>query len=256
MDTGDYEGDVTIELHEINPTGDRYNVFSTTVPATKEYTYLPERALPSLEAGDTTTLDLWVYTMSDDGWAWGSIVTGISLYDTRPATVTVTPTLSPTTTHATSTTPHWSEVTPMATASPTNETVEISSDNGLSTGAKAGIGVGAAVGAFLLLAAAFFFFRRWQKSRQIPKTIREISAGENPSSSVAFINGLPSDNGSGNGSGAHLEVFGHGSVISAPSENGVKEFRGVSLPVVVSPIEEDRSVAGGRRSGERFELGG
>ncbi|KAL4966431.1 uncharacterized protein BDV14DRAFT_171098 [Aspergillus stella-maris] len=255
MDTGDYEGDVTIELHEIDPTGDSYNVFSTTVPATEEYTYLPERALPSLEAGVTTVLDLWVYTMSDDGWAWGSIVTGISMYDTRPATVTFTTTLSETTTHAISTTAHWSGATPMATASPTDDAVDITSDNGLSTGAKAGIGVGAAIGALILLAAAFFFFRRWQKQRAPPKTIREISAGENTSSSVAFINGLPSDNGSGSGSGAHTEAFGHGSVISAPSENGDKGFRGVSLPAVVSPIEEDRSVSG-RRDGERFELGG
>ncbi|KAL4952040.1 hypothetical protein BDW69DRAFT_168680 [Aspergillus filifer] len=248
--TDDYYGEITIELHPTDQTDYLDGLFTTSFPNSYTSTYLDEEYLPTLTAAETTALELWVYALDAATGFWGGFET-ISMYDTRPGTVTVTHTATQTPMSTSDTDEGLS--TPINTAPVEDESLFENEESGLSTGAQAGIGIGAGVGGLLLLAAGFFFFRRRQKARQPQKAIREISAGENPSSSVAFINGLPSDNGSG--SGAHTEAFGRGSVISVPSENGDKGFRPVSLPVVVSPIEEDRSGTGGR-SGERFELGG
>ncbi|KAL4937926.1 hypothetical protein BDV06DRAFT_202065 [Aspergillus oleicola] len=235
-----YEGDVTIELHEFLETADNYYHYSTTAPMLYWSTTIDEDVLPTLTAGESSVIDLWVYTTGDDESKTGMIYS-MTLLDSRQATVTVTHTATPT---PTTTTTRGAEFTPIQTYVSHDETYYESEGGGLSTGAKAGVGVGAGVGGLLLLVGGFFLFRRWQKQRETPKTIREISAAENPSASAAFLTG------NANESGSQTEASG-----SAVSDNGVDKNRPVSLPVVVSPVEEDRSVTG-RQSGERFELGG
>ncbi|KAL4916166.1 hypothetical protein BDW62DRAFT_203007 [Aspergillus aurantiobrunneus] len=109
---------------------------------------------------------------------------------------------------------------------------EDTTDNGLSPGAKVGIGVGVSAGV-LLASGAFVLYRR-RKANEPPKTIRKIS-GDGPTSAV----------------------FG--------SETGTVgdeyQNRPLSLPLALSSVSGTGSGSGsvrasGERDRERFEFGG
>lgn len=171
-------GVATIKVYYYDEEEDEegYGVASTTVDWFQSSITLPPRFLPHVHPGSTSSIWLWAYTMTgsdpDEPSDYFSFYPDIELYasetSTPPATVTHTVTASRT---------DDSSTTQTEDPGPTSSTPD--SDNGsesggLSTGGKAGIGVGVSAGAILVAAGAFLLVRR--RKRQEPKTIREIPA--------------------------------------------------------------------------------
>ncbi|KAL4781775.1 hypothetical protein BJX76DRAFT_359628 [Aspergillus varians] len=215
----DYDGVFTLELSPTDATAWSDYAFSTTVEATDSSTSLPASRLSTLASDYASVFDMRLYTAVGGGPSWnGDWITQITLVVPSTATTTVTATSTATSTTSTDEqTP-----TPTATTTETPEEDDVTEDTrtgGLSTGTKAGIGVGASAGGLLLIAAVVFLIFRRRKRNDPPKTIREISAP-----------------------GLHPAAFG-----SAVEQNKIKP----------PGMPWSGSVSGSARgSGERFELGG
>ncbi|KAI9374174.1 hypothetical protein BJX61DRAFT_541008 [Aspergillus egyptiacus] len=156
----DYDGYYTITIH------DGFNERVTSVWAPDSETTLPPTMLPAVRPGETSEIDFTFCTTTTDA---DQRYCGITVPDVWVYADT-------TTTGATETGSSGS-TTITITMSETTEPAEISSDGSrdFSTGAKAGIGVGAGLGGLLLLAVGGFFFLHFRRRGGKPETIREIA---------------------------------------------------------------------------------
>lgn len=188
---GDLEGMITVEVYEY--AGEEYEHASTTSADWSDSSIsLPSDFLPPVSPGSTSAVTVWAYSYAERSlfldwgaevslWARGPTPTSTSVKTTTSTTTenSQTTRTSIETTDTTSTTTEHSD--PARTSIEKTDTTPISEDNdngsaneGLTTGGKAGIGVGVSAGAILIAAGAFLLFRR--RKRQEPKTIREIPA--------------------------------------------------------------------------------
>ncbi|KAL4745774.1 hypothetical protein BDW72DRAFT_198328 [Aspergillus terricola var. indicus] len=248
----DYTGDFTVELLPMGATAMDNSVFSTTVFALDGSTVLPGSVLPSMRPSQTAAFSVWVYT--DDAYGgYGTYVDQVLLKGVASATEAPTATVT-----------HTVEVEATATAETAGEegivqTQRSDEDGGLSTGAKAGIGVGVAAGFLILVAMiGFLLYRRRRRPENQPsKTIREISSIGPASVSAEFAYA--------NTNGGNAPVYtgnAFASELHANSDTGP-----ASLPLALSPLSDagSNSVSGmgsvsarhsGERERERYELGG
>ncbi|KAL2844914.1 hypothetical protein BJX68DRAFT_269449 [Aspergillus pseudodeflectus] len=147
-------------------------------------------AMPLISANATATMNIQVYTThvvtgdvySDGTGVYSILVTEATSTTSTPTTVdhtvTETPTPNPTSTSSDSEptgTPLY--YPPMIREGIGGDDEDyMQDDGGLSSGAKAGIGAGVAVGTVLLVVGAILLHRRHMR-RNPPKTIREITSG-------------------------------------------------------------------------------
>lgn len=169
------EGPITIEIHGKDFGG------TTTADWSDSSTTLPPSFLPAMRPDETSVFTFSLYSVITSDpviYSTGTFGNKFSLFAPTPTTETVThtETITPTSQHTTS---HTAETSQSPTPGAAEEEDKGTDDNerepgGLSTGGKAGIGVGVAVGALLLAAGAFIVFRR--RKRAETTTIREIPA--------------------------------------------------------------------------------
>lgn len=171
----DCKGPITIRIRGDDFDGTAFADWSDSS------TTLPPSFLPAMRPEETSVLTFSLYSstrIDSTDISNGVFNSKFSLFAPTPTTETVTQTQTVTTT---------SEDTMTQTAETSqipsqglNEQEDEGTDDseadtgGLSTGGKAGIGVGVAVGAILLAAGAFLVVRR--RKRMETRTIREIPA--------------------------------------------------------------------------------
>jgi hypothetical protein len=148
-------------------------------------------AMPFVNANATATMAIQVHTThieTGDVYSDGTVVydllvteatstTPTPTTDTDTLTVTPTPTstsISDDDSESTETEPYYPPIDGQLFGDNDKDSVE--DGGGLSSGAKAGIGAGVAVGTVLLVVGAILLHRR-HKTRNPPKTIREITSG-------------------------------------------------------------------------------
>jgi len=168
----DCKGPVTIAIHGKDFDG------TATADWSDSSTTLQPKFLPAMRPDETSVFSFSVYsitTIDNEEYDFGIFNSKFSLFAPTPTTETITrtETVTPTSDYTTA------EPSQIPTPAATEEEGE-GADNddqgtgGLSTGGKAGIGVGVPVGALLLAAGAFLVFRR--RKRAETTTIREIPA--------------------------------------------------------------------------------
>lgn len=169
------KGPITIAIHGKDFDG------TTTADWSDSSTTLPPSFLPAMRPDETSVFTFSMYSttkMDSFKYSVGDFDFEFSLFAPTPTTETITQTEMVTTTsdHTTRST---AETSQSHTPGAAEEEAE-GTDNdeqgtgGLSTGGKAGVGVGVTVGALLLAAGAFIVFRR--RKRAETTTIREIPA--------------------------------------------------------------------------------
>ncbi|KAL2830820.1 hypothetical protein BDW59DRAFT_158260 [Aspergillus cavernicola] len=196
-------------------------------------TVLPPSFLPAVRPGETSDIDLSFFTGSPDNGVSGIWHYDVALVAPIPTTETVTVTSTKTprsvtvTASATLTGTAESSATDSETSATATSEADLESDadnnggggGGLSNGAKTGIGVGVSAGVLVLVAAGFFWFRRYQQQR------KEDSQPEIP-------------------------------VIGAPGSNGMVTGRPLSeLETKSSVLPSIPTVAVEREQSVRYEIG-
>ncbi|KAL3442699.1 hypothetical protein BJX65DRAFT_312606 [Aspergillus insuetus] len=186
--TIDYYGSISIDLTITNPAA----VATTMIiewPATEGGLDIPPSLLPYVGPSETAFMHLWVYTtyivssqtIHDLSGIRDLSITGPT--SATPTTLNHTETVTPTPTSTsisdddsepTETEPYYPPINGQVFGD--NDQVSVEDGGGLSSGAKAGIGAGVAVGTVLLVVGAILLHRR-HKTRNPPKTIREITSG-------------------------------------------------------------------------------
>lgn len=171
----DCEGPITIAIH-----GEDFDGTTTADWSDSSITLQPS-FLPAMRPEETSAFSFTLYSSAEidgDEYSIGFIGSKFSLFAPTPTTETITQTETVTTTSE-----HTISYTAETSQSPTpgadGEEGEGTDDNaqgtgGLSTGGKAGIGVGVPVGAVLCAAGVFLVFSR--RKRAETTTIREIPA--------------------------------------------------------------------------------
>ncbi|KAJ0420284.1 hypothetical protein BJY00DRAFT_313224 [Aspergillus carlsbadensis] len=182
----DYDGPISIQFAVTNPASVS-KTMTIQMPATYSGFEIAPSVLPYVGPSETVLMHIWVYTtyvvssqtISDYSGVRDLSITGPT--STPPTTVqqtvTVAPMPSSPTTSSDDSEPTETDLyyPPMIDGIIGEDDEEFMEDGGgLSTGAKAGIGAGVAVGAILLVVGAILFHRR-RKLRTPPKTIREIT---------------------------------------------------------------------------------
>ncbi|OJJ05854.1 hypothetical protein ASPVEDRAFT_45318 [Aspergillus versicolor CBS 583.65] len=171
----DCKGPVTIRIRGDDFDGTAFADWSDSS------TTLAPSFLPAMRPEETSVFTFSLYSstrIDGDDFGIGVFDSKFSLFAPTPTTKTVTQTQTVTTTseHTMTQAAETSEIPTQALDEGEDEGTDDSErgTGGLSTGGKAGIGVGVAVGAILLAAGAFLVVRR--RKRVETATIREIPA--------------------------------------------------------------------------------
>ncbi|KAL4742397.1 hypothetical protein BDV11DRAFT_180776 [Aspergillus similis] len=132
-------------------------------------TVLPAKFLPALRPGETSDIEMSLYT-TEKGLTYGFYITDIALVAPTPTTATVTVT-SKDTLHVTLTTTLFptasaTDSESSATASGSASEEDHNGSGGLSNGAKAGIGVGVSAGFLVIIAAGGLLWLRYQRRKK------------------------------------------------------------------------------------------
>jgi hypothetical protein len=185
-----YDCPVTIQV-EVQLPGSLLSPGPMVVGAKAQGLVVDSGAMPLVSANATATMNIQVYTThvvtgdvySDGTGVYSILVTEATSTTSTPATVdhtvTETPTPNPTSISSSDSEPTETPVyyPPMIGEGKGGDDEDyMQDDGGLSSGAKAGIGAGVAVGTVLLVVGAILLHRR-HKMRNSPKTIREITSG-------------------------------------------------------------------------------
>ncbi|BCS27004.1 uncharacterized protein APUU_60052A [Aspergillus puulaauensis] len=169
------KGPITIAIHGKDFHG------TTTADWSDSSTTLPPSFLPAIRPHETAAFSFALYSTTKidrNTLSLGDFGFEFSLFAPTPTTetFTLTETFTPTSEHTTSHTVETSQIPTPGAAEEEDDSADSDEQEtgGLSTGGKAGIGVGVTVGALLLAAGAFLVFRR--RKRAETTTIREIPA--------------------------------------------------------------------------------
>jgi hypothetical protein len=156
----------------------------TRVYAPSSSTTIPATFLPALRPGQTSVYTLHLYTTDDEGNRVGTSATDVTLSAPVPTTVTFTRTLIEPGSVVTPT-GNWGWSSGVVTQTPApildveglgmDSGVDGEEESGLSTGTKAGIGIGVACGAVFLLVIGGVVVYRWRQRRDVSSGISEKS---------------------------------------------------------------------------------